>query len=179
MSMGDAWRRSVIVSLGLLSSFAAAPNGREPAKDATADASGWSPLAQATWTTVRTGRPTVVVVTSPSSPASQQLRRALLEIPEARSWLAQIQFAELSAGAYPEKIKALRVETFPTVIAFRKKGESLEEIDRQTAPRDAYLVVGWLGTLGLDRQATARVDEGVTRAQFASGQAQPSGQHYP
>ena len=130
---------------------------------------GWTPLAEATWSTQKTGRPTVVVATSSRSPESLALRRDLLGIAEARSLAGTIHFAEMPESRYAVQLRALRVDGFPTVIVYRRGSKGLEVVDTLSRPKDAYVVTAWLGTLGLE-SAADRPDEGLVRAQHATPQ---------
>ena len=139
------------------------------AAGATARADGWTPLAEATWSTQRTGRPTVVVATSARSPESSALARELLKIEEARSLTGVVNFAEMPEARYPIQLRALRVERFPTVIVYKRGPKGLEIVDTLTAPKDAFVVTAWLGTLDLG-SAVGSPDEALVRAQHASPQ---------
>jgi hypothetical protein len=141
--------------------------------------------------TVQTGRPSVLVVTSGSDARSQRLRRELLDNPQVRALSKTLSFTEMAAESHAAQVKGLGIRAYPTVLVYRRGAKGLECMGAMTQPENASYLLGWLSGLGLGlgqvSGAPAPVDPGVSRTQYATGQAgpsgqgppMPSGQHYP
>src|SRR4051812_29855716 len=94
-------------ALSLLTAMAGA--GASPSlclgqQSATPAAASWTPLTQALNETLNQGMPTVVVVTSRSTPSSQAFRVAFAQSPEAAAFARVAQFAELPAEIYANQV---------------------------------------------------------------------------
>ncbi|MFO0911168.1 MAG: hypothetical protein U0794_22990, partial [Isosphaeraceae bacterium] len=153
----------------------------------------WTPLVQALRTTANAGVPTVVVITSRSSPASAAFREALAQLPEARSWTRSVLFAEMPAEIYATQVKNLGISVFPTFVVYRRGRSGLEAAGARHDLADARQVFAWLGSLSLtpapgdNAVATAGApahpsvaDPAVQRTQmYGSSQGYPSEQAPP
>ena len=107
----------------------AAPKGNaaeglptSPREPAHIDQETWPTWLEAVAETQETGRPTVIVVTSLKAARSTSYVEGL----RGDLWLARlrrdrtIEFAELSAEEAADQLSRLRINTFPTIIAYRR-----------------------------------------------------------
>jgi hypothetical protein len=121
---------------------------REPAH---LDQENWPTWLEAVAETQATGRPTVIVVTSQKASRSTSYVEGL----RADLWLARlrrdriIEFAELSAEDAADQLSRLRINTFPTIIAYRRGTRGLEAAGRHQGIMPAPQLLGWLQGLGL------------------------------
>jgi hypothetical protein len=144
--------------------------------------------------TLRTGRPTLLVVTSRAHPASGQLWQALSNDPQAQSVRQAFQVVELSAEANPQRIQSLQVTSFPTLIVYGRGANGLTMLGVEAGSMDLPFALGWLS--GLKTTAsTASGSRGDIRPPLAGGRdanlaragyhdhypsaQQPSPQYYP
>ena len=134
----------------------------------------WTPLVRAMLTTVGTDLPTLVVVTSPRQPASLQFCKALAHSPEAAALAGSLQFAELSEDIYPEKVKELGVQAFPTLIVYVHDEAGTKVLGTTSTLIDPAGVVPWLRSLGFT--AKAPCDSALIQVDHYPT---PSGQAYP
>ncbi len=173
----------VLTALGISESFQQPCHGQKVSAEAVNARVGWVPLSHAVNTTANTGLPTLVIVTSPSKPASLQLCRALTRLPEAAALAGSIQFAEMASDVYKDQVKALGVNSFPTLIVYSRSRRGIEIMGRKSGLTEPGQVVPWLRTLGLASKGAAPADPALARAGHyppaASGQAYPTEQAPP
>ena len=126
---------------------------------------GYNDCADALRETIRSGRPTVVVVTSRAEPASVRLREAIADDLIGGSLGRTLQFAEMPVELFDDRVERLGVDTFPTVLAYGRRGGALARLGASTSPRNAADVAVWLGSLGLLGR-TSDADPAVATASF-------------
>ena len=149
------WPRFLAIAVGIL--VIAAP-GVEAGD-------GYLDCAGALQETIRSGRPTVVVVTSRAEAASIRLRDAIADDLIGGSLGRTLQFAELPVELFADRVDRLGVDTFPTVLAYGRRGGALARLGASAAPRNAADVAVWLGSLGMLGQ-TPEADPAVEIAGF-------------
>lgn len=140
------------------------------------------PFDQALANTLQAGRPTVLVASSKADAEAARMWTTLIGTPRYAELSGTTQFVPMHAEANPERIRALGITSTPTVLVYRRGPAGLELAGRKDGVKDAYLVLGWLDTLGLNAPATAvapATDAAVTRANHpqAVPQASPQQQY--
>src|SRR5262249_30657320 len=142
-----SWSRAIGAAVGLLGLAACVPA-------ATAQ-EGWSSLPVALQGTAKTGRPTVVVTTSRTSPASVALRQGLPRAAAPAGVRVAVTLAELSAEANAAQVELLGVKRHPSVIVYRRGKSALEVAGYRDDLTDPAATLAWVGTLlpkgGTDR----------------------------
>jgi hypothetical protein len=138
---------------------------------------GWTAAGPAVQATRSQGMPSVLVVTRgdgdpASAPLCDGLARALASRPVGRAVL----LAELDAREQAERVQALGVTTFPTVLVYQRdeaRGGAVRLADYRVGERDPQAVAAWLDSLSLKAPAPAR-DDSIRTTQY--GAVMPSAQ---
>ena len=104
----------------------------------------WLPWSQAVRVADQTGRPIVMVVTSPSNPSSQAFRRALAARVAARPESCPAHFTEQSIEADPVWTKKLGITTVPTILVYGRGKTGLVLLGRKSPPFDDATALAWL-----------------------------------
>src|SRR3954466_10904214 len=125
--------------------------------------------------TLSTGRPTVLVATSRTSPESLDLWRRLMGAYGA-PWISSMQWLEVSADRDPVWLVKLGITDIPSVIVFGRGPKGLEFLGRLNRPKGVEEVAAWLAPLGTGRTAREAGPPALTRAQYSTPQALPSSQ---
>jgi len=177
-------RRRSTTGLALAVALSAGPGiGAAQPPPAPARAAAVSGLESAMRETNATGRPTVVVVTSATEPASLGLLPAMLRVKKAQELARSVRFVQADLA----EATRLGVATAPGLAVCRKGNGRLEVVRSETRPRDEFDAVGWLCTLRFDAAtvtpagAGAGADPEVARAGhlFHHPHVQPSAQAPP
>ena len=121
--------------------------------------------------TLKSGRPTVVVVTSRSEPACAGFCRLLPEVMATQTVGNVVLLAEMSVEAYPERVQQLGVSRFPTILVYGKIGDQLALIDNRQGIADPYQATAWLDAMrqAAENQST-KPDPQVQNTQYATSQ---------
>jgi hypothetical protein len=175
------WAPTLIAALAVSGTSRTACLGQVASPERVAARLAWTPLSRALNATIRTGTPTLVVVTSRTEPGSLQFCRALTYSREVGGLTGSLQFAEMASELYKDQVKTLGVRTFPTLIVYRRGGRGLEMVSFTSGLTEPHQVVDWLGSVGLVARETAPADAAILRAgqggAMASDQAYPSAQN--
>lgn len=168
----------VVAALALV--FASAPSSSR-AQAIGEDLPAGRPLNQALWETVRSGKPTIAVVTSGTSAESMRLWESIERSRFARDLVGSYQFSEMPREVYADETARLNLSNAPTVLIYRKTGTSVSLSGRLNHPKEAADVFRWLMSGGSDAASTGMKDVAVRQAGghrpvSATGQAQPSPQ---
>lgn len=142
-----------------------------PASPAIAQGSGGSAggfvdCAQALNETIRSGRPTVVVITSRAVPASVGLRDLMARDLLGSSIGQSAMFAEMPVELFADRVERLGVEQYPTLLAYGSRDGALVRLGTLAGPTDSAQVAAWIGSLGLTGGGNAipRTDPSVSRS---------------
>jgi len=168
------------LSLAATSIAAPPPPGEAPGSKALA------PWVRAVRATERSGKPTLLVITSPTAPEGDRLLQGLLTAPQAE-WVRQGHFVvELPAGEAAGGLPGLRLERVPAVAVYGRAADGRGRIGSEARSVDLGFVLGWLSALDPalavagKHKDVARVrpatDAAVTRTQYAPPGPSPSGQ---
>jgi hypothetical protein len=141
------------------------------------------PVEQAFVTTLRTGRPTFILVTSKSSPTAHQLWEQMLGSPRARQLMDAAQFVEVVAEEEPARVRQLGVGTAPVVCVIRKNKEIIEKEAQRAMPRGTASLIDWVESTVQDLAPVPQpvVDAELQRSHFqvhAAAQASPQVPQY-
>jgi hypothetical protein len=147
------------------------------AESSVREASLWVAPKQALRATAETGKPTLLVVTSQASAASQQLMRSLRDNAFAQRLGQMVNLSELQAEQSSDEVRRLGVGSFPTVIVYRREGRGLEFAGRQSWIGDADSLFRWVRSQVQSVSNSAVADRSVVQAAYAD--EQPSPQAYP
>ena len=157
----DRARRAVSVLLvGLAITLAAGPVAR-------GQAAGFVDCASALNETIRSGRPTVVVVTSRAAPGSLMLRDAIARDLLPSSIGRSVQFAEMPVELFAERLQQLGVTRTPSLLAYGHRDGSLIRLGQLADPSDPAQVAAWMGSIGLLGGGSTPSDPAVSRAGFS------------
>lgn len=132
-------------------------------------------LTRALGRTMGSGRPTVLVVTLANQPDTQVGWRALKTMPKFQALSRAGQFIELNAGSEQAAMTRFGITSFPALRVFRKGPEGLVLAASQDGLKDAYAMIGWLSTAGIEAATSSPVpsiDPSLVQANYPS----PSGQ---
>ena len=118
-------------------------------KTAAGDANvrGWLTVESALKTTLRSGRPTVLVITSRTSPASLELLEAVKRSANSTLVGQLVSFAEMPLEQYTQQVDRMGVKTFPTVVVYGTDQATLKLLGHRTGPLDAPTMLAWLSSL--------------------------------
>lgn len=101
------------------------------------------PLEKAIVSTLRTGRPILMVVTSRGQAEPRELWYAMLESPRARVLGSRVEFVELTVEDAPTRVRQLAVSATPTLCVLRRGRDGVEKLLEQAMPRDLGGLVEW------------------------------------
>ena len=160
------------IGLGGLVNPLATGSGRAEAEARPGEAKP-DALTRALGQTTGSGRPTVLVVTSASHPDTQVGWQAVKKLPRFQEMSRAAQFIELNAGSDEAAMSRFGIKSFPAVRVFRKGPEGVVLAASQDGLKDAYALVGWLATVGIDAVASSR-DPSLMQANYPT----PSAQNY-
>ncbi|WP_169974326.1 hypothetical protein [Tautonia rosea] len=132
----------MIVPLMVLASPALAQRSGEPS-------SGFVDCARALNETIRSGRPTVVVISSRAVPASLGLRDTMVRDLLSSSIGQIAMFAELPVELFADRVERLGVQQFPTLLAYGSRDGALVRLGTLAGPTDTAQVAAWIGSIGL------------------------------
>jgi hypothetical protein len=140
-----------------------------PAFQAGAQGSGGSTArfvdcAQALNETIRSGRPTVVVITSRAALASIALRDAVARDLLGSSIGQSAMFAEMPVELFADRVERLGVRRFPTLLAYGSRDGALVRLGSLAGPTDSAQVAAWIGSIGLltEGSSAPRTDPAVS-----------------
>jgi hypothetical protein len=160
------WTRTARAAFALATMALGGEIGRDCFGQVSAGAPAglWTPLMQAIQATGTQGVPSIVVITSRSTPASQAFRSSLARAPEAMAIARSARFAEMPAEIYAAQVKTLGITTFPTVMVYRRSKTGVEVVAQRNDLSDIQQVFAWLGSLGLGAKAPAASPAGFLAA---------------
>ena len=166
---------SAILLLGFLNPWAA---GTVEAQSAAAAAPGWLPAESALQATLRTGRPSVLVITSRTSPASAELVTALRRTADSTLVGRLVNFAEMPREEYARQVERLGLKRFPAILVYGREGTALKLLGHRVGPLDAPTTLAWLAALpsGSTRPKIPPPDPGLRRASQEGYPTPPSPQ---
>jgi len=177
------WFQATCLAVALVGLSAWGP-GATPSAGQTVPSAGaltpWVPLVDALRETMRSGRPSVVIVTKRTDPGSQALRASLPGSLQALS-IKGLVLAEMDTETFGDRVARIGITEFPTVLVYGRGGpdRGLTLMGHLSKPGGANAVAAWVGKL---RPAVAAqpADPAVVRTNHYPGDQQaPSPQAPP
>ena len=150
----------------------------QPESKPRTDSPTWVELVRRTQLS---GTPSILVVTSNTVPASKSYVRSLLQSSTVLRLQSQIGVAELSAEDDREQARRLQINTYPTLVAFKRtKAGGLETAGIYRGVLSDDVLSGWILGLGLSQSVvtTSAPTDGVVAAS-SGGATQPSAGRAP
>jgi hypothetical protein len=127
---------------------------------------GTDPVEKAFLSTLQTGRPILLAITSRNSSEPRELWKAMLQTNRARALASAVQLVELVAEDDPARVRQLGVAGTPSLCLLRRGQTGIEKVAQQAMPRDldnllewVYLTSGTAATVG-----RSAVDPALERA---------------
>ncbi len=155
----ERWRSTIGLAIGLLGLTVVLGNSSVSAQVPSDDQGDWIPLPTALRSTMESGRPTVVLTTSRTSPESLNLRQSLLNQPVMRALAATVNFAEMPVEIYPDRVEALNVQSHPTLLVYGKGSHGLDLCSFTSEAKDAPTAMAWLHSLTQSNEVASNSSE--------------------
>src|SRR4051794_1972271 len=126
---------------------------------------GTAPVEKAFLSTLETGRPILVAITSRNSSEPRELWKAMLRTNRARELASRVQLVELVAEDDPARVRQLAVASTPSLCFLRRGQTGIEKVAQQAMPRDLVSLLEWLNWMAGTTTTTARsaVDPAIER----------------
>jgi hypothetical protein len=137
------------IALALLTALPTSTGLTVSAQTAAADAktTNWLPVDLALKTTLQSGRPSVLVFTSPTSPASLELVAELRRLADSALSGQVIHFAEVPEEDHAKQAARLGVKIFPAVLVYGREGSKLKLVGHRLGNIDAAATLLWVASL--------------------------------
>jgi hypothetical protein len=143
---------------------------------------GSDPVERAYLSTLQTGRPIVLAVTSRNCSEPRELWKAMLQTNRARELASGVQLVELVAEDDPARVRQLGVAGTPSLCLLRRGRAGIEKAAQQAMPRDLGSLLQWVSwAAGTTASAAgSSIDPALERtAQTGILAVQPSPQSPP
>ena len=136
------------------------------------------PVEHALVTTLKTGVPTVIAVTSKADTEQRQVWRSLVDSPRAQSMIESVQLIEVVAEESPSRLRQLGVTSTPTICVIRRNQNRIEKTAQQIMPRDLPAALDWVASVHRTSVSAARppIDPALQRTHqptYYQAQASP------
>jgi len=137
------------------------------------------PVEHALVTTLKTGVPTVIAVTSKADTERRQAWRSMVDSPQAQGMLESVQLIEVVAEESPSRLRQLGVTSAPTICVIRRNQNRIDKTAQQVMPKEVPALLDWVASVSSNGTSATRssVDSGLQRTHFpTSYQTQASPQ---
>jgi hypothetical protein len=126
---------------------------------------GSDPVERAFLSTLQTGRPILLAITSRSGSEPRELWKSMLQTNRARELATAIQLVELVAEDDPARVRQLGVSGTPSLCFLRRGQAGIEKVAQQAMPRDLGSLLEWVSWSAGTTAAVARssVDPALER----------------
>ncbi len=126
---------------------------------------GTDPVEKAFLSTLQTGRPILLAITSRNSSEPRELWKAMLQTNRARELASAVQLVELVAEDDPARVRQLGVTGTPSLCILRRSQTGIEKVAQQAMPRDPGSLLEWVSwTAGTTATTTKpAVDPAIER----------------
>ena len=126
---------------------------------------GTDPVEKAFLSTLQTGRPILLAITSRNSSEPRELWKAMLQTNRARELASAVQLVELVVEDDPARVRQLGVAGTPSLCILRRGQTGIEKVAQQAMPRDPGSLLEWVNwTAGTTATTTKpAVDPAIER----------------
>jgi hypothetical protein len=102
------------------------------------------PVEKAFLSTLQTGRPILLAITSRNSSEPRELWKAMMQTNRARELASSVQLIELVAEDDPARVRQLGVAGTPSLCFLRRGQTGIEKVAQQAMPRDVDSLLEWV-----------------------------------
>lgn len=126
---------------------------------------GTDQVERAFLSTLETGRPILVAITSRNNSEPRELWKAMLRTNRARELASRVQLVELVAEDDPARVRQLAVAVTPSLCFLRRGQTGIEKVAQQAMPRDLVSLLEWVNWMAGTTATTGRsaVDPAIER----------------